>query len=153
MMREYLIIAMIWLIFLAGCCKETIPDPTYETYTITGHWNIDQIDSCRALGGMYFNPYHLATLNWTGCMVFNQDSTGFFEPAIPFITDTVTHFTWSNNKLLNRIEFVLPIWETYAMVKYQVKDTLEYYLYKPMPSGGIGVAHFYYFKLHRLNNP
>jgi hypothetical protein len=128
---------------LLSCSKDDIPQPN----SIIGKWNIVQIDSVRSLSDAPFNAYHISTIPWTGKIAFNKDSSGQFLPAIPFIADTVLAFTWSHNKITNRIIFNSSIGQTYAIVKYQVADTLEIYLRGFIPSQGIGVVRMYYLKI------
>jgi len=127
---------------LFSCSKDDIPQPN----TIIGNWKIDQIDVVRAIPGMpIFCPDHLRTMPWTGNLIFDTDSSGQFLPAVPFDTDTVSSFTWSHDKRKNWLFFETSNVLTYAIVKYQVADTLELYL-RGFKSN-IGAIRMYYLKL------
>ena len=135
--------ALVLLIILCSCCKEDVPVQN----SIFGDWSIVQIDSVRVVTGLYFNANHLSTIPWKGQINFSRDSSGRFLPAIPFLTDTVAEFTWSHNKILNQIFFDSKIGKTYAIIKYQVADTLEFYLKSFKPGQGVGISWFCYLKL------
>jgi len=82
-----------------------------------------------------------------GKIEFSDDSSGRFVPVIQYITDTVSEFIWSHNKITNQISFDFTNGNTFAFIKSQLSDTLELYLKSYRPNQAIGVIWFYYFKL------
>ncbi len=134
-------------VFLAVSLLSCSKDEIAKTNSFIGEWNILQIDSVRSLSDAPFNAYHICTIPWTGKIIFKEDSSGHFRPVIPFISDTVETFTWSHNKIINQILFTSSMKPTYAIIKYQVADTMEIYLRGFIPSKGIGVVRMYYLKI------
>ncbi len=125
------------------CCKEEGP----KLNSIIGEWSIERIDSIRSVSGLPFNAFVVSTIPWMGKIEFSDDSSGRFVPVIQYITDTVSEFIWSHNKITNQISFDFTNGNTFAFIKSQLSDTLELYLKSYRPNQAIGVIWFYYFKL------
>ena len=119
-----------------------------ELPTLTGQWDITQIDSCY-LGYSSGSMHKRGSLEGKGSIVFNNDSTGFFIDHVMLLTCGETDFNWDYNKISNKIEFGFENGDSSCSVITFRNDTVEFYMKRYCEPISWGVSRFYYVKLVR----
>lgn len=123
-MRTIFYLILIFLLF-SGCCKEEEEIIKYPS--LIGSWDIIQVDSC------YLSSFDgtwriLSSLQDTGSIVFNRDSSGSFFDPIRLITCGEIEFIWRHDINNELIDFYFSNGATVGILKTFKKDTVEMYL-------------------------